>query len=203
MKTAGESLIYQFQNGEESAFAEVYHLFFTSIYYYARHYVTDAQEARDITAETFVKLWKLRSNFDHLQKIKTFLHVTARNACIDVLRHQKWKAGKHQQLVELLMDDDESLVSFNTSPMAAATRFVHGLAENDVLGVVYKEIEMLPPQRKLIFKLYYLEGMRNAEIANRLQLSVQTIQNQKTIAIKSLRTAVFTHKPARRYVCPG
>lgn len=203
MKTAGDSLIHQFQNGEESAFAEVYHLYFTSIYYYARHFVTDAQEARDITAETFVKLWKLRGNFDHLQKIKTFLHVTARNACIDVLRHQKWKAGKHQQLIQLLTEDDESMVSFNISPMAAATRFVHGLAESDVLGLIQKEIEMLPPQRKLIFKLYYLEGMRNAEIARRLQLSVQTIQNQKTIAIKSLRSAVFTRTPRQQYACPG
>lgn len=203
MKTTGDSLIDQFQNGEEAAFAEVYRLYFSAIYYYARHFVTDAQEARDITAETFVKLWKLRGNFDHLHKVKTFLHVTARNACIDVLRHQKWKSGKHQQLIQLLMEDDESTVSFNTSPMAAATRFVYGLAEADVLGIINKEIESLPPQRKLIFKMFYLEGMRNGEIAARLQLSVQTIQNQKTIAIKSLRSAVFTRKPVQRHACAG
>lgn len=201
MKTAGDSLIDQFRSGEEAAFAEVYHLFFSAIYYYARHFIPDTQEARDIAAETFVKLWKLRANFDHIHKIKTFLHVTARNACIDVIRHQKWKAGKHQQLVQLLTGDDESMVSLNNSPMAAATRFVHGLAEGDVFHIINREMEQLPPQRKIIFKLAYLEGLRNAEIASRLHLSVQTVQNQKTIAIKCLRLAVSTRKPLHQPAC--
>ncbi|MDF2188637.1 RNA polymerase sigma-70 factor [Paraflavitalea sp. CAU 1676] len=194
MKTAGDAFIYQFQQGEETAFATVYNQFFTSIYYYARHFVPDAQEARDITAETFVKLWRLRSNFDHIHKVKTFLHVTARNACIDALRHQKWKAGKLQQLIQLLMDDAESMITRNHSPMAAAPRFVNGLMEADLLNRVYRQIEELPPQRKIIFKLFYLEGMKNADIAAKLCISVQTVQNQKTIALKFLRATAL---PAR------
>lgn len=196
MKAAGDALIHLFRQGVESAFAEIYNLHYSAIYYYARHFVADSQEARDITAETFVKLWKLRANFDNIHKIKTFLHVTTRNACIDALRHQKWKAGKHQQLIQLLMEDDESMVARNTSPMAAATRFVNGLVEGELLSRIYEEIENLPPQRKIIFKLSFLNGMKNGEIAERLQLSIQTVQNQKAIALKYLRLTVLTQKLA-------
>ncbi len=195
MKSAGELLIHSFQQGEESAFAAIYNLHFNGIYYYARHFVTDAQEARDITAETFVKLWKLRANFDNIHKIKTFLHITTRNACIDALRHQKWKAGKLQQLIQLLMEDNESMVTRNNSPMAAAPKFVNGLVEGELLRRIYEEIENLPPQRKTIFKLAYLEGMKNPAIAAKLNISVQTVQNQKTIALKFLRLNVLSQKP--------
>lgn len=196
MKSAGDALIQLFQQGAETAFAEIYNLHYTAIYYYARHFVPDSQEARDITAETFVKLWKLRANFDNIHKIKTFLHVTARNACIDALRHQKWKAGKHQQLIQLLMEDEGSMVARNNSPMAAATRFVNGLVEGELLGRIYEEIENLPPQRKIIFKLSFLDGMKNAEIAAQLNISIQTVQNQKAIALKFLRLTVLTQKLA-------
>lgn len=194
MKSAGDILIHSFRQGEENAFAEIYKLHYNSIYYYARNFVADAQEARDITAETFVKLWKLRGNFDNIHKIKTFLHITTRNACIDTLRHQKWKAGKMQELIQLLMDDSESLVARNNSPMAAAPKFINGLVEGELLSRVYEEIENLPPQRKTIFKLAYFEGMKNPAIAAQLNLSVQTVQNQKTIALKFLRLHVLSSK---------
>lgn len=190
MKTAGDAFIHSFQQGDENTFAEIYNLHFSAIYYYARHFLPDAQEARDITAETFVKLWKLRANFDNIYKIKTFLHITTRNACIDVLRHKKWKAGKHQELIQLLMDDNESMVVRNNSPMAAATKFVNGLVEGELLTLLYRAIENLPPQRKIIFKMSFLEGIKNAEIAARLNISVQTVQNQKAIALKFLRLAI-------------
>ncbi|NII29214.1 RNA polymerase sigma-70 factor [Pseudoflavitalea sp. X16] len=186
MKSAEDAMIYLFQQGDENAFATIYHLQYPVIYYYARHFVPDAQDARDITTETFVKLWKLRANFDNIHKISTFLHITTRNACIDVLRHKKWKAGKHQQLIQLLMED-EAMIARNNSPMAAATRFVHGLAEGELLSRIYAVIEKLPPQRKAIFKMSFLEGMKNGEIAAHLDISVQTVQNQKTIALKFLR----------------
>lgn len=187
MKSAEDAMIYLFQQGDENAFATIYNLQYPVIYYYARHFVPDAQDARDITTETFVKLWKLRANFDNIHKISTFLHITTRNACIDVLRHKKWKAGKHQQLIQLLMEDDEAMIARNNSPMAAATRFVHGLAEGELLNRVYAAIEKLPPQRKAIFKMSFFEGMKNGEIATHLDISIQTVQNQKTIALKFLR----------------
>jgi RNA polymerase sigma factor (sigma-70 family) len=52
----------------------------------------------------------------------------------------------------------------------------------------------LPPQRRIIFKLSFLEGMKNAEIANQLNLSLQTVQNQKAIALKFLRITVLNEK---------
>jgi RNA polymerase sigma-70 factor (family 1) len=192
MKLTEDALIDQFREGDENAFAEIYNLHFSSIYYYARHFLPDSQEARDITAETFIKLWKLRANFNHIHKIKTFLNITTRNACIDVLRHRKWKTDRQQQLMRLLMDDDEAMVARNDSPMAAATKFINGQVEGELLRRIYDQIENLPTQRKTIFKLSFLEGLKNTEIADQLQISVQTVQNQKAIALKMLRLTVLT-----------
>jgi RNA polymerase sigma-70 factor (family 1) len=178
MKTPGPHTISGFQQGSKAAFAEVYNMYYSRLYFFIKKLIDDREEAQDITAETFVKLWNLRANFETQQNIKAFLYITARNACLDFLRHQQRQQNNKQEFTYLAMQSDDIALQ-------------HDEVQIEVLKQIHSEIENLPTQCRKIFKMAYLERLKNAQIADLLGLTEQTIRNQKTRAIKILRMALI------------
>jgi len=171
---AQNKLISLFNRGDTGAFNSIYELYFTVILNFTRNYVFIPQEAEDITSETFLKLWKLRENFENQDKILGFLHITAKNACLDYLRHLKIKTGKVEDIINVLSQDHDAIPDSAEISAALSKR-------------IYMEIENLPPKCRRIFKLSYLGGLQNEQIAERLHISEKTVRNQKALAIARLR----------------
>lgn len=177
MKNPGHQVIIEFKQGSKEAFAEVYKTHYASLFFFVKRFISDRQEAEDITAETFIKLWKIRHNFDSHQNIKAFLYITARNACLDCLRAKQRSTGMQQEMLYLLLQGND-------------VTFIQDEIKADVLQEIRKEIENLPPKCQQIFKMAFLQRIKNAEIAEKLGLTVQTVKNQKVRAIKLLRLAI-------------
>ncbi|MHA4806818.1 RNA polymerase sigma-70 factor [Flavitalea flava] len=173
-----EELILRFRGGDPEAFTLIYQKFYSRMYHFARRYVMDRQDAEDITADTFVKLWRQKATFPTEDAISAFLHVTTRNACFDFLRHTRVKTAKHQELLQLLEESKEA---------------GFGLEEirEQLMKMIYAKVETFPQKIKEIFYLSYVEGLKPAEIAEQLNLSVQTVSNQKSSALKLLKLARF------------
>jgi RNA polymerase sigma-70 factor (family 1) len=171
-----EDLMQRFKAGEEAAFAIIYERFYFTVYQYAKRWLVEKQDAEDITADSFVKLWKRREKIESFDSILPFLYVTVRNGCYDFLRHIRVKSKKQNELLQLLSDD-------------CAHDFSREEIREELLKKVYSEIETMPKKMKEIFLLSYSEELRPVEIAQRLGLSVQTVSNQKTTAINLLRKA--------------
>jgi RNA polymerase sigma-70 factor (family 1) len=169
--------IGEFKQGKKEAFEGIYHTHYAALYYFVKRIVTDRAEAEDIVAETFVKLWGLRTKFETPQNIKAFLFITARNACMDYLRCLQRQSTNQKAFQYILLQDTDFT-------------FAHDEIKIEVLSQVYAEIENLPPKCKLVFKMAYLQGLKNEEIARQLNLSYQTIKNQKLKAVKMLRIAL-------------
>jgi RNA polymerase sigma-70 factor (family 1) len=168
-------LLQDFQRGDERAFSRIYDMYYSRIWYYARYFVSDQEKARDLTAESFVKLWQMRDKFDDLKKIRFFLEITTRNSCFNLLKYEKWEKEK---LERFRVEQDTQL----------KTELFSDLVEGELLRRVYAAIEQLSPQARLILKLSYVEGLKNPEIASRLDLSLQTVSNHKNRAFKILRS---------------
>lgn len=177
MKNPGHQIIADFKEGSKEAFAAVYKSHYAALFFFVRRFVIDRAEAEDITAETFIKLWKIRHNFDSHQNIKAFLYITARNACLDCLRARQRSTGMQQEMLYLLLQQND-------------ITFIHDEIKADVLTQVKEKIENLPPKCKQIFKMAFLERLKNAEIAEKMGLTLQTVKNQKVRAIKLLRLAL-------------
>ncbi|OQP44581.1 hypothetical protein A4H97_09440 [Niastella yeongjuensis] len=178
MKTPGYHIIVGFQQGSKEAFAAVYNMHYSRLYSFIKKLIEDREEAQDITAETFVKLWKLHANFNTEENIKAFLYITARNACMDYLRYRQRQTVNKQAFGYTLTEQVDTTPVFNDEIKTA------------VLKQLHSEIENLPPQCKRIFKMAWLEGKKNAAIAEQLSLTEQTVRNQKARAIKILRLAL-------------
>ena len=68
------------------------------------------------------------------------------------------------------------------------------LVRSEFLMEVYREIESLPPVRKKVFKLFYIDGLDSQEIARLLRMTPAAVYNNKLKALKQLRCVLFEKK---------
>lgn len=169
--------VLRLQGGDRAGFTLAYNQFYLFLYHYAKRFIDDGQIAEDITADSFVKLWRHAEEVSDIQNVKAFLRTTARNACLDFLKTQRSHGEKEKEILYLTEQDTRN--EFDLAEIKA-----------EVLQYVYAEIEKLPEKCREVFKLSYLEGMKVAEVAQHLNISEQTVANQKTKALKMLRLAL-------------
>ena len=77
-------------------FKRFFELYFEPVYRFVRKYTEEDAIARDITQDTFIRLYERRRDFDVPEKAKSFIYITARNLCLDHLKHQKIKQQYQQ-----------------------------------------------------------------------------------------------------------
>jgi RNA polymerase sigma-70 factor (ECF subfamily) len=175
-------LLERLAKGDTDAFSAIYDQFYPLIFYYTRRKVDDAEVANEITADCFIKFWKGgKKEFDSLEGIKAYLLRSANNACINAHRNRQTELAHQKDVVHYLQNDQISLSEEDEYRAALMT-------------LVLEEIEKLPKQSRLIFKMAYFDEMKNDEIAEKLNLSNQTVRNQKNRAVNMLRTALFEKK---------
>ena len=148
-------------------------LYFPVLCRFAEKYVGDSLQAQDIVQETFIRFWKKRSLFATTYALKRFLYVSVRNACLDTLRNQQRAANRVEEFVRYRRWEDSVGVD--------------EIIYSELLAAIRRAMLALPEKMQEVFCLAYMEGLSNDEISARLQLSHQTVRNQKTRALQILR----------------
>ena len=174
---SGESLLHAFNSGSRDAFTTVYNLYYAPAFYFAKRFV-QSEEAEDITADVFCKLWNMQKSFTRTQSIKVFIQVAVRNACLGYLEH-KQVIDRHRNV--LLLSSAEKM----------ETLFYEDEIKTEYLQRIYTEMENLPGQCKKICKMAWFDGLKNREIANLLHISEKTVCNQKVHGLKLLRIGIL------------
>ncbi len=165
--------IEEFQRGNESSLAYFFKEHHRSLCYFASKIVKDERQAEDIVADCFIKLWDRRETFENADKIKAFLYIACRNNCFNHLRNEKRKTAA-QELYLRQMDQDSDEIFYE-------------IIDTEIVDILAREIESLPDKCREVFKLIYLGGKNTEEIAQELNLNVQTVRNHKSRAIELLR----------------
>jgi RNA polymerase sigma-70 factor (ECF subfamily) len=165
--------IEKFRAGDKEEFEYIWTSFYDTIYIFAYGIIGDEPVAQDITTETFIKLWKLRENFEKFENIRAFLFITARNACFDFLRLKKRQKEKEKE-IRLLLEAEEQ-------PGNAEI-------EAEVLAGLNRQISLLPTQCNRVFTLLYFHNQTIAQVSVALKISKTNVRGQKAIAIKRLRS---------------
>ncbi len=171
-------LLQQIAEGSKKAFETIYNQHYISVFYFTKRFVPDIQAAEDITTETFMKLWEKLKNFESLQAIKSFLYISTKNACLNLLRSEQRQSMHQKQLSYLLTEEMEDAMA------------QHKVTAR-IYQYIYDEIEKLPPQLKVVFKMAYLDGLSNEKIARELSINNQSVRNHKSRALKSLRMTML------------
>jgi RNA polymerase sigma-70 factor (family 1) len=159
-------------------FTTVYQTLYPYTFFYARRFVSE-ENAEDIVASVFLKLWKLTdTSFANIHHIKAFLRVCIKNACLTHMRAEKNRMKK-----ALAWGEERE------SEQDTAFRDLSGKAEihAEKMKRVLDIMEELPLKCQTVFKMAYLEGLKNKQIAHTLRISENTVKTHKQYALKRLR----------------
>ena len=85
-------LLKHLQEGDERAFRTLFEEFYAALCLFATRYLGDREEAADVVQETFLKYWNKHTDFDDYRKIKSFLYVVVRHACLNLLRDRELRS---------------------------------------------------------------------------------------------------------------
>ena len=171
--TSEKELLEDFLNGEEQACAHVYNRYFSRICLYASSFVDESKEAEDIAEEGFLRLWQSRRHFESLSHLKAALYQATRHVGIN---HQTARQRRLNRVDSYVAQQEQNQKSY-----------LHKIVYTEAMAELYEAIQKLPPKAREIIQLSYLEGNSNQEIADLLQLNIQTVKNQKLRALGLLR----------------
>lgn len=171
-----EDLVARFTKGEVAAYNEVFNEYYHRILVFCK-YLVPVEDAEDITANIFIRLWKQRKDLNSIANIKAFLFISARNACLNQLRELKAKAVREKEVAHFIAKDEQFIMLSEI--------------ESDVITRIKVEIEKLPDNCKQVFALSYFDGYKNPEIAQQLSISEKTVRNLKSIALKTIKAVML------------
>ena len=157
--------------GDRQAFLSLYDSFFVALCVFARGLVESREEAEDIVQDVFCRLYDDKKLFDNINSLKSYLYGAVRNGCLNHIRDEKRRRTREGKFLEELQDD---------------RIFFDHIVENEVFRQLHSLLGELPPQCRAIFERT-LEGATSEEIAQAMNLSVETVKTQRKKAKRILR----------------
>lgn len=166
-----KTIIEGISSGDKKAFKLVFEEYFNALCAFSYKYITDQSETEDIVQDVFISFWEHNKDFDHINSIKAFLYTSTRNKCLNHLKH-RIVTQKHEQALIYELESDQFFISH--------------VIEEEAFNQLYTEIRDLPESAKNIM-LLALKGLKNREIAKKLNISENTVKTHKKIAYAKLK----------------
>jgi len=166
-------IITGLKRGDEKAFKSVFKMFYRRLCFFASG-IIESQAACDVVQDAFVKLWVRKAQFNRLDSIKTFLYQTVKNTCINEY--------KHKLVVNKYLERSYDPIDENN--------IYHRIIETEVAEEIRKAIQTLAPGYRDVIYLSYFQEMSNQEIAEILDVSINTVKTQKLRALRLLRQII-------------
>ncbi len=173
-------IIKLLKSGNQKVFESIFQKYNGILFVYAKEYVVDTEVANEMVQETFLKLWEVKDTLSDNTTIQSYLYRITRNNCLNYLKHLKVHEKYKKLTIARRME-----ISLNYSALSADS--ADKIISEELEEKIDFAIKSLPPKCKLIFKMSRQEEKKYKEIAEELNLSVKTIENQILKALKILR----------------
>lgn len=173
--------------GKEGEFEQVFKSHFRALHVYAFSFVKDRDLAEDMVQAAFCKLWEKFGDLEIRRSVSAYLYRSVYHECLNHLKHLKVREthARHARHTEAAPTDN--------SP--------GGLQASELAERISEALVALPEGCRTVFQLSRFESLRYAEIAERLQISVKTVENQMGKALKILRGKLADYLPLLMLLC--
>lgn len=156
--------IQRLKKGDKTSFVYLHERYQAKVYYYCLKFVGRQEVAEEITSDVFVKLWQKREEIRTDLSINGLLLKITRDYALSHLRQVAKNADLQKAFIQ-------NYLTASTSPVEEQIYLKEGLEIAD------RAIEKLPPKCRQVFQLRYLDGLTLHQIANKLHISTNTVQN--------------------------
>lgn len=171
-KLTDHDLFEAWKEGSEKAFEQLFNKHYPRLLLFASANLRKDFDAEELTMDLFYSLWKRRETIEVPLSVEAYLYRSLRNRIIDHYRKRPYQSVEVHTL-----EDTLSSPSCDTNML---TRELEDLYD--------KTLNKLSPQRKLVYQLSRIEGKTYAEIADALNLSVNTVENHISASLRFIRS---------------
>ncbi len=168
-------LLSSFKNGDRQAFDNVFRLYHPPLLFFANRllYYHENIDAQEIVQDSFLKLFDRKESFQTLQAIKSFLYIVTKNSCLQKIEREKVRTRRFEKYISDYDESEDAILSH--------------MVYSEVLSALHQAIESLPPQCRIIMKKF-MDGKTANEIAAEMEISLSTVNNQKSRGVSLLKT---------------
>lgn len=165
------NLVAAIKNEDQGAYVAVYNQFHKKVFHYFLKRTAEQDTAKDLTQQTFIKLWQYRLSLSEERSVDVQCFTIANSVLVDHLRRR----AVERKYLGQEQGEEQAPVCYATTDFEST-------------DYLYAAAEKLPPVRRNIFMLKLLKGYTNKEIAEQLSISVKTVEDHYSKAIRHIRS---------------
>lgn len=179
-------LLNDLSAGRKEAFEYLFTTYYPRLRNYASHFITDVDDVEDIIQDCFVSLWNRRTMLTGIS-LSSMLFTMVRNGCLNFLKHKAIAQGYN---AEELKHISGSEALYNLDFLGSADE---ELLYNELRRQIDEVLSNLPERSRQVFVMSRFEGLKNKEIAERLDISVKVVEKHITKSLAMLRKQILRH----------
>ena len=160
----GQEFVIRLKRGDKQAFQELYSGFAPKIFRFALNWLKNRADAEELLQEVFLKLWEKKEYLDPDQNIRSYIFKIAVNTIYDFVRKKNLERAFSDYTKNNFSDFNE--------------KTWHEVIWNDMVAKLNHLVSVLPEQQRKIFRMSREDGLSNDQIAEKLNLSKRTVENQ-------------------------
>jgi RNA polymerase sigma-70 factor (ECF subfamily) len=174
-----DDLFDKVRSGDLKAFELLFSIYFARLNDFAKNVVRDDFISQDIVQEVFVKVWEKRAEIESLN-LEAFLFRLVRNRCLDYIKHLKVVNNRMQQINISSKYEELYRIDFiGNEPYV--------LIEEELKTKIEKTIQSLPDRCREVFILSRMDGLKNKEIAEKLEINIKNVERHLSRAMQTFR----------------
>jgi RNA polymerase sigma-70 factor (ECF subfamily) len=167
------SVLQGIANNDQQSFRKLFDLFAHRLVNFSQAILNSRETAVEIVDDVFVKLWKNRQQANDIQNISVYLYTAVKNTSLNYLS----KKAKEQ------VTDPFDFININISADQTPEQ---KMITEELFKKIESAIDQLPPRCKMVFKLVREDGLKYKDVADILNISINTVDAQMVIAVRRI-----------------
>src|SRR6186713_1213977 len=174
-----KSILISVAQGDEVAFEILFNQYKNKILFFAWKFLQSESKAEDVLQEIFIKVWTCREQLPDVRNFSTWLNAITRNYLFNALRR---------------LATEEAFIKELSSIPTQQNDAIDDMAVDELQLALQCAVSTLSPQQRRIFELSRVEGLKHEQIAEKLNISRETVKKHMTDALQRIRMQMKTHE---------